>query len=63
MKRAIFIHGFATNVVENISSSESEALRKLAFELLTYRQSEIEQAVDAGTMIEVRCDDREATIS
>ena len=53
---AIFVHGFAKSEVENIRPDELFALKKLASEILAYSQNAIEQAVQEGTLMEVKCD-------
>ncbi|MGB6690237.1 MAG: type II toxin-antitoxin system RelE/ParE family toxin [Terracidiphilus sp.] len=52
---AFFVHGFAKNDVENIGPEELVALRRLAAEMLSYRESELLPALASGTIIEVKC--------
>ena len=59
--RAIFVHGFAKNEKDNIGRDELAALKKLAAELLAYREETIARAVASGALLEVNCD--ETTIS
>jgi hypothetical protein len=53
---AIFVHGFAKNEADNIGPVELTALKKLAGELFSYRELELQQAVSNGTLMEVHCD-------
>jgi hypothetical protein len=62
-ERAIFIHGFAKNEVENIRSDELAALKKLSAVMLAYRIEEIEAVVASGTLLEVECDGKSETVS
>jgi hypothetical protein len=62
-ERAIFIHGFAKNEVENIRSDELAALKKLSVVMLAYRIEEIEAVVASGTLLEVECDGKSETVS
>jgi hypothetical protein len=60
---AIFVHGFAKNEVENIRPDELAALKKLASVMLAYRDHELEKAVAAGTLVEVKCDGKSEAVS
>ncbi len=51
--RAFFVHGFAKNVQANISDKELKGLKHLATELLSYSNSELNEAVKNGALIEV----------
>jgi hypothetical protein len=62
-ERAIFVHGFAKNEVENIRSDELIALKKLAGVMLAYRKEEIEMAIASGTLMEVECDGKSEAVS
>jgi hypothetical protein len=62
-ERAIFVHGFAKNEVENIRSDELVALKKLSAVMLAYRREEIEMAVASGTFLEVKCDGKSEAVS
>jgi hypothetical protein len=62
-ERAVFVHGFAKNEVENIRQDELTALKKLAAEVLTYRREELESAIASGTLMEVKCDGKHETVS
>jgi len=62
-ERAIFVHGFAKNDVENIRPDELAALKKLAAEMLAYRREELESAIASGTIMEVRCDGKSEAVS
>jgi hypothetical protein len=53
---AVFIHGFAKNETDNIGPVELVALKKLAAELASYRELELQKAVSNGTLMEVHCD-------
>jgi hypothetical protein len=60
---AIFVHGFAKNVVENIREDELTALKRLASSMLAYGQREIEDAVASGTLTEVECNGKNKAVS
>jgi hypothetical protein len=60
---AVFVHGFAKSEVENIRPDELSALKKLASEILAYRQDVFEQAVQSGTLMEVKCDGKREAVS
>lgn len=62
-ERAIFVHGFAKNELENIRPDELTALKKLASTMLAYRIEEIEMAVASGTLTEVKCDGKSEAVS
>ena len=62
-ERAIFVHGFAKNEMENIRPDELTALKKLAGEMLAYRKQELEAVVASGTLMEVECDGKSKTVS
>lgn len=62
-ERAIFVHGFAKNEVENIRPDELTAMKKLAAAMLAYRKDEIEMAVASGTLMEVKCDGKSEAVS
>lgn len=59
----IFVHGFAKSDLDNIDRDELVALKKLAATLLAYKISEIQTAVDSGTLIEVICNGDHQAIS
>ena len=61
--RAIFVHGFAKNDVENLRSDELIALKKLAAEMLSYQMDELDQAIASGTLMEVECDGKNESVS
>ncbi len=62
-ERAIFVHGFAKNDVENIGPEGLAALKKLAFSMLAYGEDEIERVVASGTLVEVKCDGNNEAVS
>jgi hypothetical protein len=62
-ERAIFVHGFAKNEMENIRPDELTALKKLASEMLAYRNEDLELAVRSGTLTEVKCDGKSEAVS
>jgi hypothetical protein len=62
-ERAIFVHGFAKNDMENIRPDELTALKKLAAEMLAYRREELESAIASGTIMEVKCDGKSEAVS
>jgi len=61
-ERAFFVHGFAKNEVDNIRPDELAALKKLAFNLLAYREEELQAAVTSETLMEVKCDGKSEAI-
>ena len=62
-ERAFFVHGFAKSDRDNIRNDELAALRKLAGELLNYDEAALANALAAGVLMEVTCDEQEQTIS
>jgi hypothetical protein len=62
-KRAIYVHGFAKNDVENIRPDELAALKKLAAEMLAYRKEELVNAIASGTIMEVKCNGNSEAVS
>lgn len=60
---AIFVHGFAKNDVENIRPDELVALKKLASEMLAYREAALEKVVASGTLTEVKCNGKSQAVS
>ena len=52
-----FVYGFAKSARTNISDVELKALRRLADELLSYGDMQIQQALGARELIEVASDD------
>ena len=63
LDRAIFVHGFAKNDTDNISPDELKALKKLALDLLGYREADFDASTKSGTQTEVHCDGSGETIS
>jgi hypothetical protein len=63
LDRAIFVHGFAKNDTENIRPDELVALKKLAIDLLGYREADLEASIRSGTLTEVNCDGEYETVS
>lgn len=62
-ERAVFVHGFAKNEMDNIRPDELTALKKLAFSMLAYSEEAIEKAVASGTLMEVKCDENNEAVS
>jgi hypothetical protein len=62
-KLAIFVHGFPKNEVDNIRPDELVALKKLAFSMLAYSEDAFARAVANGTLMEVKCDGHNETVS
>ncbi|MGA7833123.1 MAG: type II toxin-antitoxin system RelE/ParE family toxin [Terracidiphilus sp.] len=62
-ERAIFVHGFAKNDVENLRPDELATLKKLAAEMLAYRIEELERAIASGTLTEVKSYGKNEAIS
>ncbi|WP_290705474.1 type II toxin-antitoxin system RelE/ParE family toxin [Amphritea sp.] len=52
--KAFFIYGFAKNARANIKQNEETALKRYAAVLLGYSDIELNQAVTAGVLIEVK---------
>ena len=51
--RAFFVYGFAKNERDNIDDKELKALKQLAAIQLALNAAQLEQALTAGTLIEV----------
>ena len=56
-ERACFVFGFSKNDRSNINNKEEKALKALAKELLGYNAKNIQKAVKANVLRELRCDD------
>ncbi len=54
-ERAIFVHGFAKSELGNIRTDELAVLKKLATEMLAYREEAMDKALASGSLIEVKC--------
>jgi len=54
--RMFFVYGFAKKARATISDSELRALRRLAEDLLGYDETQIEKALDAKELMEVKKD-------
>lgn len=52
--RSIFLYGFAKNERDNIDADDLEILKMLARRFLPMCDTEIEQALEAGELIEVK---------
>jgi len=52
--KAIFIYGYAKNKRSNITTKEEEALKELAAVYFSYDESQINQAIKLGELIEVQ---------
>ena len=52
--KAFFMYGFAKSQRANIKNDELQGLRKLAKELLAYTDGELDKAVRARSLIEVK---------
>lgn len=55
--RAIFVHGFAKDEMDNIGEGELIALKRLGAELLTYDDKTLARVVASGVLVEVNCDE------
>lgn len=55
--RAVFVYGFAKSARANIDKAEVDGFKVLAEELLAYDDEQIEKALEAGALTEVKCDD------
>ncbi len=53
-QNTFFIYGFAKNVRANITNQEEDALKKLAKIYLSYSDAQLNQAVNAGQLFEVK---------
>lgn len=58
--RSFFVFGFAKNQRGNIRPDELKAFKELAADLLAYDGEQLKKAVEAGALIEVVCNQREA---
>lgn len=56
-ERAFFVYGFSKSDRANISPDELAALKELATEMLSYDDAQIGKAIDAGSLIEVKCNE------
>lgn len=56
--RWVFVYGFQKSERGNIASDETEALKKLASELLSLTAKAVAQSEQAGELIEVDCDEK-----
>lgn len=56
--RWVFVYGFQKSERGNIDSDETEALKKLASELLSLTAKAVVQSEQAGELIEVDCDEK-----
>lgn len=54
--RAVFLHGFAKNDLDNIDDDQLASLREIAANWLAADAQKIEQAIKDGLLIEVRHD-------
>jgi hypothetical protein len=59
----VFVHGFAKNEVDNIRPDELTAIKKLAYSMLAYSESEMEKVIASGTLVEVKCNGKNETVS
>ena len=50
---AFLVHGFAKKDQDNIERNELVALKLLASQMLSYDETELAEAVESGTLIEV----------
>lgn len=57
-EKAFFIYGFTKSSRANITDKELHAFRRLSTELLSYNCNEIETAVQAGSLVEVKQNER-----
>jgi hypothetical protein len=55
--KAFFIYGFAKNERANVTDKELRALRLLAKELLNYATAALDNATQAGELIEIQVND------
>lgn len=52
-KHVFFVHGYAKNVLANISDNEETAIKKLSKLYFSLSDEEIAQAINAGKFVEV----------
>ena len=62
-ERAIFVYGFTKSDRENLDEHEQAVFRKAAKELLTLTDAQIEQLIERQTLVEVKTDGDETTVS
>jgi hypothetical protein len=53
-EKVFFTFGFAKNERENIDSNELKAIKALAAELLAYTNDQLEDAIEAGALKEIK---------
>lgn len=58
-ERAFFVHGFSKNQRDNIRTDELKGFKELAALFDNYSESQIQEAVTSGTLIEVRCNEQD----
>jgi hypothetical protein len=56
-ERAFFVYGFSKSDRANISPDELAALKELATEMLSYDDAQIKKAIEAESLIEVKCNE------
>ncbi|TAN71643.1 MAG: hypothetical protein EPN17_00750 [Methylobacter sp.] len=56
--RAFFIHGFAKNEQDNINDDELAAFKKLAAEMLNYKDAKLTEAVNKNKLTEITCNEQ-----
>jgi hypothetical protein len=56
-ERAFFVYGFSKSDRANISRDELAALKELATEMLSYDDAQIEKAIEAESLVEVKCNE------
>ncbi|ALS98328.1 type II toxin-antitoxin system RelE/ParE family toxin [Lacimicrobium alkaliphilum] len=52
--KAFFMYGFPKNARDNINGKELKAFKRLAKELLGYSEVQLKNAVETGSMVEVK---------
>lgn len=57
-EHTFFVYGFAKNQRDNISPDELKEYRALANEMLAFDKSQIQSALNAEKISEVKCDDQ-----
>ncbi len=58
-ERAFFVYGFSKNERDNIRKDELRGFRELAALLDSYNESQIQEAVTSGALIEVICNEQD----
>lgn len=55
-ERAVFVHGFAKNELDNLRDDELAAFKMLTAEMLAHENVHLAKAMASGALMEVMCD-------